>query len=266
MRARLVAFGEELACDFSQGTSAAWPVRFDDEGVARAFHLPPPSSRPVRAGPFLGSVREGGSVNCHELTLTPHGDGTHTECVGHIVEERVAVAELAPTGLLPALLVSARATPLAGSGEGYGGEHKGLDLVVTGASLARAAGAIPLEGCALVVRASPGEGDLSGQNPPYFTAEALAWMLARGVAHLLTDLPSIDREDDGGHLANHRRFWGLAPGATALEGAASPKTVTELCRLPAALVDGRYLLSLQVPPLHTDAAPSRPVLYPLEAL
>lgn len=265
MRALLEVFGERLGCDLARGVEAAWPVRFDDEGARRAFSLPPPTSRPVRAGPFVGDVRLGGSVNCRVLELTPHGDGTHTECVGHVVQERVTVAEVAPTGLVPALVVTVAPAALAGSGERYGGKHASSDVVVTRASLQEAAGAVPLAGAALVVRASPGAADLSGTNPPYFTAEAMEWMVAREVAHLLTDLPSIDREDDGGHLANHRCFWGLPAGATTLAGPPSPRTVTELCRLAASLDDGRHLLSLQVPPLHTDAAPSRPVLYPLEA-
>jgi hypothetical protein len=37
--------------------------------------------------------------------------------------------------------------------------------------------------------------------PPYFTREAMALLVARGVRHLLTDLPSVDRLLDEGRLA-----------------------------------------------------------------
>ena len=39
--------------------------------------------------------------------------------------------------------------------------------------------------------------------------------------------------------------------------------VTELAFVPESLADGLYLLDLQVPAFATDAAPSRPVLYPI---
>jgi hypothetical protein len=42
--------------------------------------------------------------------------------------------------------------------------------------------------------------------------------------------------------------------------------VTELAYAPDAAPDGLYLLDLQVPAFVADAAPSRPVLYPLTAV
>ncbi|WP_223284766.1 cyclase family protein [Hymenobacter qilianensis] len=38
----------------------------------------------IRVGDFVGSVAEGGSTNYKRVHLTPHGNGTHTECYGHI--------------------------------------------------------------------------------------------------------------------------------------------------------------------------------------
>ena len=35
---------------------------------------------------FTGSVAEGGSVNFRNIAFNPHGNGTHTECLGHITE------------------------------------------------------------------------------------------------------------------------------------------------------------------------------------
>ena len=42
--------------------------------------------------------------------------------------------------------------------------------------------------------------------------------------------------------------------------------VTELAYVPDSVADGLYLLDLQVPAFGADAAPSRPVLYPLRPL
>ena len=38
----------------------------------------------IRVGSFVGSVALGGSTNYQRLHVTPHGNGTHTECYGHI--------------------------------------------------------------------------------------------------------------------------------------------------------------------------------------
>ena len=38
----------------------------------------------VRMGDWIGDVKQGGSVNFKNVKFNPHGNGTHTECVGHI--------------------------------------------------------------------------------------------------------------------------------------------------------------------------------------
>ena len=76
-----------------------------------------------------------------------------------------------------------------------------------------------------------------------------------GVEHLLIDLPSVDKEKDDGQLLAHRAFWNHPD---------NPKrgsTITEFIYVDNKVVDGTYLLNLQVAPFHNDAAPSRPVLY-----
>jgi len=83
-------------------------------------------------------------------------------------------------------------------------------------------------------------------------------MASVGIEHLLLDLPSVDRESDGGALAAHRAFWRY-PDAPRMEA-----TITEFIYVPDAVVDGLYYLNLQVAPFENDASPSRPVLYPIE--
>jgi hypothetical protein len=122
-----------------------------------------------------------------------------------------------------------------------------------------------------------------GSNAPFFTRSAMQWMLHHGVKHLLTDLPSVDKERDDGFLVAHRTFWGLpirgldapADSADSADSAApadpidsaavhSQRLITELCHFPPALApDGAYLLDLQVAPVHMDAAPARPLLFTL---
>jgi kynurenine formamidase len=101
----------------------------------------------------------------------------------------------------------------------------------------------------------------------YFTADAMHWVVERGVTSLVVDLPSLDRADDGGSLTAHRVFWGLAPDVLDAHQARRGRAlVTELAYVPDAVHDGLYLLDLHVPAFATDAAPSRPVLYPLREL
>ena len=106
-----------------------------------------------------------------------------------------------------------------------------------------------------------------GVNPRDLTPEAMRWLVERGVTSLVVDLPSLDRADDGGRLAAHREYWGLPPAsedpAQATRGHA---LVTELAYVPDSVPDGLYLLDLQVPAFGADAAPSRPVLYPLQSI
>jgi len=102
---------------------------------------------------------------------------------------------------------------------------------------------------------------------PYFTADAMHWVVERGVTSLVVDVPSLDRADDGGLLAAHRVYWGLAPDVRDAHQARRGRAlVTELAWVPDTVPDGHYLLDLQVPAFATDAAPSRPVLYPVREL
>jgi len=79
-----------------------------------------------------------------------------------------------------------------------------------------------------------------------------------GIKHLLLDVPSVDKEQDGGKVANHKLFWDL-------DG--EPKkhhTITEMIYVPDSAKDGLYLLNLQIISLEEiDASPSKPIIYPL---
>jgi kynurenine formamidase len=124
---------------------------------------------------------------------------------------------------------------------------------------------------ALILRTVPNTKDklnrhyLAAAPPPCLAAEAVKHLVDAGVMHLLIDLPSLDPMHDEGKLAAHRVFWGLPEGSRHLADAKRTRaTVTEMIYVPDAVHDGYYLLDLQIPAFMTDAAPSRPVLYPLE--
>ena len=103
--------------------------------------------------------------------------------------------------------------------------------------------------------------------PPFFSTEAIGYLIDVGVEHLLVDFPSIDRMRDQGTLSNHRLFWNVPPSCRTLSGeTGSRKTVTEMIFVPDGIPDGLYLLDIAFPAFLSDAAPCRPVIYPLVRL
>ncbi len=254
--------------DLSDPLSLAMPMDFD--GVQpNHFGAPGAHAEALRADDWIGDVRAGGSVNCEQLALVPHCNGTHTECVGHVTTDRIAVHEVLKGGLHLARLVSVRPTPIEGSGETPDPDAATDEPVITRAALARALATLPGNAEALIVRTLPNDAGKLGRRyvgaapAAYFTPEAAALVAMLGVRHLVVDLPSLDRGRDGGRLAAHRTYWGLAPGACrAHEATRGDATITELAWIAPTVRDGWYLLDLQVPAFLSDAAPSRPLLYP----
>lgn len=228
----------------------------------RFFADRPAGAQPLEAVGFTGSVRTGSSCNCAVHTVAPHCHGTHTECIGHVTLDDTTLADVTPVPLALALVVSVRPVPL---------DPRSLDPVLTREALAAAAQRWTRDPwTALVVRTLPNDPSkrhrcYDGPCPAaYFTPDAMRWIVERGVVSLVVDLPSLDRADDGGGLAAHRTYWGLPPSATDAQLAARGRAlVTELAYVPDAAADGLYLLDLQVPAFASDAAPSRPVLYPV---
>lgn len=249
-------------------------IALDFEGPQpNHFGASPASAKPMRAGKFVGDTRAGGSCNAAVLTINPHCNGTHTECLGHVTKERHNVLAAAPPAILPAALVSVTPAPASGSGEFSEPPPLGGDRLITAASLAGAWKQLPRgEYPALVVRTLPNAPDkrerryTESDDHPYFSLAAIEMLVAHGVKHLLVDTPSIDRFDDEGKLAGHRLFWGLEQGAAETDAdSRRDATITEMVFVDDDLEDGIYLLNLQVAPFVSDAAPSRPILFPAYA-
>jgi kynurenine formamidase len=232
------------------------------------------SSEPLTCGAFTGDTRSGGSCNCETLTLTPHCNGTHTECVGHVTDERFGLAQI-PTGLVGiAALVSIAPIAARECDDARSPYTSDDDRLISSGALHDALRDTWRPGMSSVVlRTMPNTRAkrMTRYDPdrpcPYLTAAAAALLVELDVQHLLVDVPSIDRLLDGGLLLAHRIFWGLPRGSRALTLAKRRHaTVTEMIYVPDEVADGRYFLNLQVPRLASDAAPSRPSLHPLRPL
>ena len=229
------------------------------------------------------SVDRGASCNCPLFSsVCAHSNGTHTECAGHVLPGARTLASCGVVGgVSPALLVTVAPRALGGSGDAYA-PGEAADQVVCAAALAAALAAAPdwaraLLRCggALCVRTPGGKAGVkwAGAGAPYFTPAAMAVAVGAGARHLLTDLPSLDREADGGALLAHPAWWALPPrgggggGGGADEGGAgaagNSNSATELCCFPEAAGDGVFVLALSIAPWEADAAPSRVHLHPL---
>ncbi len=201
----------------------------------------------IRSGDFVGSVRLGGVCNYQKITLTPHGNGTHTECYGHISADEVHIHQLLKHFFAVAQLVSVAP------------REQGEDKIVFWEDIApKIDFSKPLE--ALVLRTLPNElskktKNYNQTNPPYLHPQIGKELASRDVKHLLVDLPSVDKEVDGGKLLMHRAFWQYP------ENTRKDAFITELIFVPDSLPDGFYLLNIQIISLTTDASPSKPLLY-----
>lgn len=213
----------------------------------------------IVAGSFVGSVARGGSVNYRRLSLTPHGNGTHTECYGHISDHPQALLQvLFKPGIYEALLITI-ATELQQNGD------KVVPLAAVKAAWAKAVAGRKTLTEALIIRTMPNDdgkcqAQYSGQNPPYPEPGMGAWLASLGVQHWLMDLPSADREVDGGALKNHKGFWQVADREGYKAVAAADRqhcTITELIYVAPHIPDGFYSCQLAPMALLSDAAPSR---------
>ena len=209
-----------------------------------AFFAPLYEAAPHKAGDWVGDTREGASVNFFNIRINPHGNGTHTECVGHITKERYSIHELLENGAWIAEVISAYPT-LKDNGDRVIEEitwEEGVEAVI--------------------LRTMPNPPDklvrhYGNTNPPYLDARLAGKMADAGIRHLLLDLPSVDREEDGGELKAHKAWWQY-PESTRFEA-----TITEMIYVDNVIPDGLYLLQIQIPALELDACPSRPFIYPL---
>lgn len=219
-----------------------------------AWYLEQPIIRPVIMGDWTGQVAQGASTNFNNIAFNPHAHGTHTECLGHITRDFFSVNRALTTFFFVAELITV--TP----------QQEGTDFVITKKQVEE-----KLEGRqpqAIIIRTLPNTPDkkhknYSHTNPPYLHEDAAAFIREQGIEHLLIDLPSIDREEDGGKLVAHKAFWNVTDVNNLNEDARHTATITELVFIPDTVADGSYLLNIQIASFENDAAPSKPVLYRL---
>lgn len=242
---------QDYRVDFSRPLDISIPLKQGLETV-NCFYAPPAEFEPVITGDFTGSVAGGGAVNFYNVRVNPHGNGTHTECVGHITREPYTINQCLKAFNFVGKLVSIFPTKTV-EGDRIIFEGQIRQVFQKG------------EAEAVVIRTLPNDAlklrtNYSGANPPYLHHRAVAYLVECGVRHLLVDLPSVDREEDGGRLLAHRAFWRY-PGPLR-----ENCTISELVYVDNDIRDGFYLLNLQIAGFELDVSPSKPVLYQLQPM
>jgi kynurenine formamidase len=235
--------------DLNRFTDISIPIG-GQEGVI-AWYLGNPEITPVRDGDFVGEVAQGSSVNFRNILFNPHAHGTHTECMGHISREIYSVNRNMREFYFVAELITISPNSVDD------------DQVIEKQQLQNALG--DQRPKALIIRTLPNASNklhvnYSHTNPAYLDVEGVEWLREIGVEHLLIDLPSVDREVDGGALKSHKAFWNF-PKENRLHC-----TITEFVYIPNELNDGTYFMNLQVAPMENDASPSRPLLHEMNLM
>lgn len=265
MITKITYLDKPFSVDLNQPIDISIPLRAGEKNV-NAFHMPPVTIEPFRMGSFIGDVNAGGSCNVNNIFFNPHGHGTHTECVGHISKENYTINQCLKNFFFIAQLISV--TPAEKDGdkiitrEQVATAIKNSQLVSDNSHYSSPNSQLPSIN-SLIIRTLPNNGDkpdkkYSGTNPPYLHHEAAKWISERGIEHLLLDVPSVDREDDGGKLLAHHQFWQY-PANTRLNC-----TITELIYVHSSVPDGIYFLNLQIASFENDASPSKPVLFAIK--
>ncbi|MCP4441261.1 MAG: cyclase family protein [Aureispira sp.] len=254
MKAEIQVQTQQLTINLSQPIDISLAIT-NEADAASAWYCPPARIEPVMTEHFVGDVNKGGAVNFRNVSFNPHGNGTHTECVGHISKEWYSINKCLKEFFFIAKVITVQPQKLE-NGDAIIDE-KMLEEKWTLNGLGS------LAPKAIVIRTEPNTAQkrkkqYTNSNPPYMTRAAMKWVVEKDIEHLLIDTPSVDKEQDGGALAAHHIFWNY-PEHPRLHC-----TITELVYVPNSVPDGLYLLNLQVASFENDASPSRPVLFEIK--
>lgn len=239
----------KLKIDLTKPLDISIPLRGDASNVS-AWYLNPPKIKPEIIDGDTVSVANGAVINFNTITFNPHSHGTHTETVGHIVEKVYSINKHLKQFFFLAEVVTVAP------------EKLGDDYVISKKQLKFTLGNKKRD--AIIIRTMPNTRDklskqYSNTNPTYLLEDAAEYLKAKGIKHLLVDLPSVDKEQDGGELLAHNAFWNTK-GKLRLDA-----TITEFIYVSNKIEDGKYMLNLQIAPFENDASPSKPILYKIIA-
>ncbi|WP_223670032.1 cyclase family protein [Kangiella shandongensis] len=262
--------GHTYQLELSQASSIAIPLAFD-KAQPNHFGANQAKKEILQGDGFIGDTSKGGSCNVSSIEMVPHCNGTHTETVHHIIDELVPVGNALTSSLTSCYVLSVTPQRASDTNEHYRPNREDNDLLITRQALEQELSSQDLDLMgAVAIRTLPNTRDKrsrvygESEQPPFFSTEAIEWLSQSNIHHLLVDFPSIDKMFDEGQLHNHHTFWNVPHGTHQLtDTTLIHRTITEMVFVDDDITDGLYWLNLQLPHFQLDAAPSRPVLYPL---
>jgi kynurenine formamidase len=266
MKAEVEIGNKKYNVDFSKGIDISIPLNFNGD-QPNTYRVDRASSKPYQDGQFIGDTRKGGPCNFETYSFTPHCNGTHTECIGHITDERIDILSSLNEEMIPSTLISVFPESTT---ENYTPELNSEDLVITKQGLENKLQNINQEFLnGLIIRTLPNSESKKSRDymkdaPSFFSIDAMEYIVSLGVKHLIVDTPSVDRLLDDGHLSAHNIFWETK--GKEFNPNTKNKTITEMIFASENIKDGSYLLNLQIPAFVSDAAPSRLILYKVNDL
>ena len=266
MKAEVEIGNKKYNVDFSKGIDISIPLNFNGE-QPNTYGVDKATAKPYQDGNFIGDTRKGGPCNFEIYSFIPHCNGTHTECIGHITDERIDILSSLNEEMTPSTLISV--TPKS-TDENYIPALKTEDLVITKEDLELQLKDVNSEFLrGLIIRTLPNSEskksrDYMKEAPAFFSIDAMEYIVSLGVDHLLVDTPSVDRLLDEGNLSAHNIFWETK--GKEFNSNTKNKTITEMIFTSENIKDGSYLLNLQIPAFVSDAAPSRPILYKVNGI
>ncbi len=245
MKATIEYNSRKIQIDVSQPIDISIAIDVTKQHI-NAWYVDDPKIFPEKVDEYEISVANGAVVNFNNIHFNPHSHITHTECAGHITEIVHSVNQHLKHYFFVAEVVTVAPEKLNG------------DFVISEKQLKTALRNKKRD--AIVIRTLPNLIDkkkkrYSNTNPTYLLEEAAIYLREKGIKHLLIDVPSVDKENDGGKLLAHNAFWNTA-GKVRMDA-----TITEFIFVPNSVEDGEYLLNLMIAPFENDATPSKPILY-----
>lgn len=174
-------------------------ISADIDKLPSAFYLSKFTSQPAVVGSFVGDTQKGGSCNVPIYTFTPH-NLTHVETPSHIKHGAKNLKDY-PPGFFTDIAHVVNLTTEDFPNNYILPQHLPEQLHPICSSF--------------IFKTSASEENpaknYSGTDPLSFHPDTMREIVSRWprVKMILIDLPSVDKEDDGGKLLAHRNFFGL---------------------------------------------------------
>ena len=244
-----------------EGIDISISVKFNEDQNPKFYDTSFPQKKYYKYNNIEYNVDKGAGCNVPLINMNIHCCGTHTETSNHIFKNGPYISEILDTNHIPSQLISIE--PRLCLDENYHTKINENDKVITKEQIKQKIEPVNnFELKSLIIRTLPNHNDkiiknYNNENHAFLSNDAISYIKEIGIKHLLIDTPSIDKYDDNGKLGNHKIFF--------LNEKEIPNnnTITEFVFIPDNCKDGNYFLNLGIPKFNLDAAPSRPIIFPI---